>query len=91
MIAFFYFSKLYSGADIDNVVEVATEKVIHEIMSSGKERPIFMKDLLDAITSTKPSTLEWLRTIKNYVKYANQAGLYDDVERYLSQHKKVLG
>ncbi|WP_371378730.1 26S protease regulatory subunit [Sporomusa aerivorans] len=84
-------TELYSGADIDNVVEVATENVIHEILSSGKERPISMKDLSDAITSTKPSTIEWLRTIKNYVKYANQAGLYDDVERYLSKHKKILG
>lgn len=83
-------TELYSGADIDNVVEVATENVIQEILSTGRERPVDMQDLLDAIGSTRPSTLEWLRTIKNYVKYANQSGLYDDVERYLSQHKRLL-
>lgn len=82
---------VYSGADIDNVVEVATENVIQEILSSGIERPISMRDLIEAIKNTKPSTIEWLRTIKNYVKYANQAGLYDDVESYLSSHKKILG
>lgn len=84
-------TELYSGADIENVVEVATENVINEILLSGIERNITMKDLVEAIKSTKPSTIEWLRTIKNYVKYANQAGLYDEVEKFLSKHKKVLG
>ncbi|MFZ5988581.1 MAG: AAA family ATPase [Bacillota bacterium] len=84
-------TELYSGADIENVVETATENVIAEIMRTGDERPIRMKDLLFAVENTKPSTLEWLRTIKNYVKYANQAGLYDDVEKFLSRHKRILG
>lgn len=83
-------TELYSGADIENVVEVATEKVIDEIMNTGVERPIGMEDLLSAIEDTKPSTIEWLRTIKNYVKYSNQAGLYDDVEKFLAKHKKIL-
>lgn len=84
-------TQLYSGADIENVVEVATENVINEILSSGRERPVLMKDLTDAVAVTRPSTLDWLRTIKNYVKYANQTGLYDDVESFLSRHKKTLG
>jgi len=84
-------TELYSGADIENVVEVAAENVINEILSTGNERPISMKDLIDAVTNTKPSTIAWLRTIKNYVKYANQAGLYNDVEKFLARHKKVLG
>ena len=49
-----------------------------------------MKDLYKAIEETKPSTLEWLRTIKNYVNYANQSGLYDDVSNYLNKIKKYL-
>jgi hypothetical protein len=49
-----------------------------------------MKDLLAAIRDTRPSTLEWLKSIKNYVKYANQSGLYDDVEKFLSRHKNKL-
>jgi AAA+ superfamily predicted ATPase len=82
-------TELYSGADIENVVEVATEKVIAEIMDTGAERPINMKDLLAAVEETRPSTLDWLRTIKNYVKYANQAGLYDDVDKFLTKHKGI--
>lgn len=80
---------LYSGADIENVVELATETVIAEIMKTGVERPIEMNDLKQAIASTQPSTIEWLRTVKNYVKYANQGGLYNDVEAFLSRYKRI--
>jgi SpoVK/Ycf46/Vps4 family AAA+-type ATPase len=82
-------TELYSGADIENVVEIATENVIAEIMKTGVERPIQMRDLMEVVKSTKPSTVEWLRTIKNYVKYANQGGLYDEVQGYLAKHKTV--
>ncbi|MGE5577709.1 MAG: AAA family ATPase, partial [Syntrophothermus sp.] len=82
-------TELYSGADIENVVELATENVIAEILKTGVERPVQMKDLLEAVEATKPSTIEWLRTIKNYVKYANQSGLYDEVEKFLARHKKI--
>jgi SpoVK/Ycf46/Vps4 family AAA+-type ATPase len=81
---------LYSGADIENVVEVATENVIEEIMRTGTERPIGMNDLNTAIQMTKPSTLEWLRTIKNYIKYSNQSGLYDEVDKFINANKKLL-
>lgn len=83
-------TELYSGADIDNVVEIATENVISEIAASEIERPILMQDLIKAIGDTKPSTVEWLRTIKNYVKYANQSGFYNEVEKFLSQYKKYI-
>ncbi len=78
---------LYSGADIDNVVELATERVLTDIMSSGRERLIQMDDLLTAVANTRPSTVEWLRTVKNYVKYANQAGAYNEVDAYLRSHR----
>ena len=83
-------TELYSGADIENVVEVASENVILEIMNTGIQRSIEMRDLLKAIEETKPSTLEWLKTINNYVKYANQTGLYDDVDQYIKKHRKSL-
>ena len=82
-------TELYSGADIENVVEAATEDVISEIMRTGVEREINMKDILTAIDNTRPSTIEWLKTVKNYVKYANQSGLYNDVENFLNKHKGI--
>ncbi|ALC89204.1 cell division protein [Bacillus sp. FJAT-18017] len=77
---------LYSGADIENIVELASEKVLAEIMEGGPERPVTMEDLLDAIKSTKPTTLEWLSTIKNYIKYGNQGGMYNEAAAYIKEN-----
>lgn len=78
-------TEFYSGADLENVVEVATERVLIEIIEGGPERQITMDDLLEAIKITKPTTIEWLNTIKNYIKYANQGGLYSDAADYVMQ------
>ncbi|WOO37675.1 AAA family ATPase [Anaerocolumna sp. AGMB13020] len=83
-------TELYSGADLENVVETATENVLAEILKTGIERPIDTKDLLKAVASTRPSTIEWLKTIRNFVKYSNQTGLYDEVEKYLSKKSRYL-
>lgn len=78
-------TEYYSGADIENVIEIATENVLTEIMETDRERLINMDDLIKAIESSKPSTIEWLTTIKNYIKYSNQSGLYSDVAKYLKE------
>ncbi|MEH7094895.1 AAA family ATPase [Neobacillus vireti] len=76
----------FSGADIENVVESAIENIIAEIMETGVERPLGMDDLLEIIENTKPTTIEWLNTIKNYIKYSNQSGLYNDAAKYLKEN-----
>lgn len=82
-------TELYSGADIEYVVELATEQVLHDILTKGIERPIRMSDLRESIAATRPTTIEWLRTAKNVVKYANDEGLYDGVEQFLSRHQRL--
>lgn len=82
-------TELYSGADIENVVDIAAEKVIEEIMNGGVERKITQKDLMLAIKQTKPSTIEWLKTVKNYITYSNESGFYDDVKKYISTVKII--
>ncbi|MGN4124593.1 ATP-binding protein [Lysinibacillus sphaericus] len=83
-------TEFFSGADIENVIELATENVLAEILTTGDERPITTNDLLHVLKDLQPSTLEWLRTAKNYVKYANQTGLYNDVEKYLRAHGRRI-
>ena len=83
-------TEFFSGADIENIVELASEHLIEEILATGVERPLNTDDLLQALEDQQPSTLEWLRTAKNYVKYANQTGLYNDVEKYLRKHSRKL-
>jgi SpoVK/Ycf46/Vps4 family AAA+-type ATPase len=83
-------TEFFSGADVENVCERAAERVLMEILETGVERPIGMGDLEGAIGELQPSTLEWFRTVKNYVKYANQSGLYDDVEKYISKFGRKI-
>lgn len=80
----------FSGADIENVCERAAETVVSEILETGMERSIEMRDLEEAVSQVHPSTIEWLRTVQNYVKYANQSGLYNDVEQYMKKHGKRI-
>ncbi|MFZ5814404.1 MAG: AAA family ATPase [Bacillota bacterium] len=83
-------TELFSGADIENAIEQATEQVLAEIMRTGQERPIRQEDLLRSVKALHPSTLEWLRTVQNYIRYANQTGQFDEVEAYLKRVKRHL-
>lgn len=83
-------TEFFSGADIENVVELASENVLEQILTTGIERPLKTDDLLQVLKNHQPSTLDWLRTAKNYVKYANQSGLYNDVEAYFKKHGRKI-
>ncbi|MEW6279776.1 MAG: ATP-binding protein, partial [Candidatus Eremiobacterota bacterium] len=76
---------LYSGADLNNLVERATERALADALKSGSMRDVTGKDFLGALKDCRPSTLEWLRRSRNYVAFANQDGLYDDLARYLEE------
>lgn len=73
----------YSGADLKAVVDRAIEAKLDDAMASGVPEPLRTKDLLAAAKAQKPTTNEWFATAKNYVLYANDAGLYDDLKSYL--------
>lgn len=83
-------TEFFSGADIDNLCERAAELVLGEILETGKERAIGMDDMFAVMSEIRPSTMEWLKTAKNYVKYANQSGIFDDVEQYLKQYGRKI-
>ena len=44
-----------------------------------------MHHLREAVARTRPTTLEWLTSAPNQPRYANQAGQYDDVLKFLDQ------
>lgn len=75
----------YSPADIGAVCSVAIDKAIREAIKTGNKRLIDTNLLKEAVREVNPSTLEWMRTAGNYVKYSNQSGLYDDVLKYLNK------
>jgi SpoVK/Ycf46/Vps4 family AAA+-type ATPase len=79
-------TELYSGADIQNVIELASEYVISDILETGIERDIRMKDIELAIVETTPSTLEWISTVKNIIKFSDNK-FYDEVRKFIKKHK----
>jgi SpoVK/Ycf46/Vps4 family AAA+-type ATPase len=74
---------LFSGADLNALVERAVDAVIDEALDTGGEPPMRMEHLEDALEGMRPSTLEWLGTARNYVEFANQSNRYDDVRDFL--------
>ena len=78
---------LHSGADLAALVERATDAAIDEALASGGDVPITQAHLEHALADVRPTTLEWLRTARNYVEFANQGGRYDDVLDFLGRRE----
>jgi len=76
----------YSGADIDGLIELAKESALSDSLG-GQERGLCAADFDGGLRQMQPSTLDWLRTVRNVVKYAGEDGSYKDVEQYLKRVK----
>ncbi|HEY1890514.1 MAG TPA: ATP-binding protein [Steroidobacteraceae bacterium] len=79
----------FSGADIEGLVELAKDYVLEEHLTQNAERGVQQQDLLKAARSVNASTLDWLKTARNLVKYAGADDAYSEVGRYLKTHKLV--
>lgn len=79
----------YSGADIDGLIELAKEKVLEEHLLNSSNRSLSQGDFEQALGQMQASTLDWLRTARNLVKYAGEDGSYRDVEAYLKKAKML--
>ncbi len=78
----------FSGADLFNLVETATDNAIEASLESEQEVPITQAHLQRALDEVKPTTYEWLTTARNYARYANEAGHYNEVLAFLEKHGK---
>jgi SpoVK/Ycf46/Vps4 family AAA+-type ATPase len=78
----------FSGADLENLVESAADLAIEASIETGHETPIGAEHVKQATREVRPTTLEWLTTARNYARYANEAGHYDDVLEFLDRHRK---
>lgn len=74
---------LFSGADLEALVERAVDAVIEEALDTGREPPLTARHLNGALAGMRPSTLDWLSSARNYVEFANQGGRYDEVSAFL--------
>lgn len=76
----------FSGADLMNLVESAVDEAIEDSISNGEEVPLNKTHFSEAIGTSKATTMEWLTMARNYAKYANEAGQYDDVVAFLKKY-----
>jgi SpoVK/Ycf46/Vps4 family AAA+-type ATPase len=79
----------FSGADIEGLVELAKDYVLEDHVARNVERAILQADLLRAARSMHASTVDWLRTARNLVKYAGADDSYGEVDAYLKANKLV--
>jgi len=78
----------FSGADLENLVDTAADRAIAASLANNTEVPIDPHHLAAALAEIKPTTLEWLTTARNYARYSNEAGQYDEVVEFLRRHGK---
>jgi SpoVK/Ycf46/Vps4 family AAA+-type ATPase len=76
----------FSGADLANLVETATELAIEDSESPENLTPISRRHMEAALKEVRPTTGEWLAQARNYAKYANEGGIYDDVLAFIDKH-----
>lgn len=78
--------RLFSGADIDGLIEKTKELVIEQVIETGNERNITLHDFQRTLSGIVASTEDWLRTAKNLVKFSGADRSYQDVEMYLKKN-----
>ncbi len=78
----------YSGADLYNLVEMAADEAIDDSIELGEQVTISNEHFKVAIKDSRSTTTEWLTTARNYARYANEGGRYDEVLEFLKQHGK---
>jgi len=77
----------FSGADLAHVCETAAEYAMHDSLRTGDVRMIQQRDFEAALREVRPSTGQWLTTARNVAMFANEGGAYDELAKYLKQHK----
>ncbi len=76
----------FSGADLKNLVETAIDIAIEESIDTETITGLTNAMLREALRDIRPTTLEWLTTARNYARYSNESGQYNDVLDFLGKH-----
>ncbi len=80
--------KGYSGADLYNLVEMAADEAIDESIETNRDTKINFNHFKEALEFSNSTTIEWLTTARNYARYANDGGRYNDVLKFIQKHGK---
>lgn len=81
-------TELFTGADLVELVRRTAERGIDRSLNSGSVSQVTQADLKAALAESKSSASEWLADARNYARYANEGGQYDDLTDFLKSAKK---
>ncbi|MHC4376710.1 MAG: AAA family ATPase [Planctomycetota bacterium] len=81
-------TELFTGADLVELVRRTAERGIDRSLDSGSVSQVTNADLKAALAESKSSASEWLADARNYARYANEGGQYDDLTDFLKSAKK---
>ena len=81
-------TELFTGADLVELVRRTAERGIDRSLDSGSVSQVTTADLKAALAESKSSASEWLADARNYARYANEGGQYDDLTDFLKSAKK---
>ena len=81
-------TELFTGADLVELARRAAERAIDRSLESGSVSQVTAADLKAALAESKSSASEWLADARNYARYANEGGQYDDLAEFLKSSKK---
>ncbi|HLB51880.1 hypothetical protein A3F07_01915 [candidate division WWE3 bacterium RIFCSPHIGHO2_12_FULL_38_15] len=76
-------TKGYSSADVRRICDEAGDEAFKKSIKTGQLEKITQESLVERIKLVKSSITDWFSTVKNYIQYSNESGLYNDVKDYL--------
>ena len=76
----------FSGADLRLLCESAAELALGDSIASGVARPITDRDLQRALKDVRPSAGQWFDVARNFVEFANEGGVYDEILEYMKRN-----
>jgi len=79
---------LLTGADLVAVAERAAERALEHSLKSGTVTEVSQKDLERACKDVRSTASEWFVSARNYARYGNEGGQYDELSDYLKRVKK---
>jgi SpoVK/Ycf46/Vps4 family AAA+-type ATPase len=79
---------LMTGADLKALCERASERALARSLETGSIHPVTAEDFERELKSMQTSASEWISTARNYARYSNEGGQYDELTEFLKQIKR---
>ena len=75
----------FSSADVTKVCDEGVDRAFKKAIVSGVAVPVTQEFLIEGLKTTRNSTADWFKTAESYVKFSNEAGLWDDVKTFIER------